>query len=120
MVSEDMPRKKVMCLEMSGTKKGTVDTMKESKSYICCNRLTVMNAARLVRMVAHSDCNVLIGVDGIFCSAGNVLCVLSLRIEYGDPVSIIAEGADAHEVIENIGDLLCEDGETGVCLPACG
>lgn len=94
--------------------------MKESKSYLCYNRLTVMNAARLVKMVNHSDSDVLIGVDGNSCSAGNILFVLSLRIEYGDPVSIVAEGPDAHEVIENIAGLLCEDDATGMCLPVCG
>ena len=97
--------------------------MKESKSYLCYNRLTVMNAARLVRMVNHSDSDVLIGVDGYSCSARNILFVLSLRIEYGDLVSIVADGSDAHEVIENIGGLLCEDGESsglwmsGSCSP---
>ena len=76
-----------------------------------------MGAARLAKMVSHSDCDAFIGVDGSFCPADNILSLLSLQIQYGDIVSIVADGPEAHEVVENIHGLLCEDSKAGTCLP---
>jgi len=82
--------------------------MKTSGTYICRNTsgLTFTTAALLAKMASLSDSSVSIASKGNTCQAANFLSVILMGIKCGDLVEICAEGPDASEVVQHVGDLL--------------
>ncbi len=73
------------------------------------NGLHARPASHFAQAAAHAGMPVQIVKDGRSVNAASILGVISLGIDHGDEVRLIAEGDDAEQVLDGLTTLLSTD-----------